>query len=81
MTISEKYWKTIFFTFLRYFSVLMIISGVAFIIAGRLASPWYYMGLLSWPLFIMLGVVNLKYIYILSKVNREELHRILNARI
>ena len=81
MTIGEKYWKTISFTFLRYFSVLMIISGVAFIIAGKIASPWYYMGLLSWPLFIMLGVVNLKYIHILSQVNREELNRILHNRV
>ncbi len=80
MTISEKYWKTIFLTFLRYFSILFIISGVAFIIAGRIASPWYYMGLLSWPLFIMLGIVNLKYIHILSKVNRDELNDILNHR-
>ena len=80
MTISEKYWKTIFLTLLRYFSILFIISGVAFIIAGRIASPWYYMGLLSWPLFIMLGIVNLKYIHILSKVNRDELNNILNQR-
>ena len=77
MSISEKYWKTIFYTFLRYFSVLLIISGAAFIIAGRLANPWYYMGLLSWPLFIMLGVVNLRYIHILTKVNKAELNKIL----
>ena len=79
MSIAEKYWKTIFYTLLRYFSVLMIISGVAFIIAGWLANPWYYMGLLSWPLFIMLGAVNLKYIHILTKVNRDQLDKILSS--
>ena len=53
----------------------MIISGVGFIIAGWIQSPWYYMGLLSWPLFIMLGAVNLKYIHIYSKMNRQELNK------
>lgn len=65
MSLSEKYWKTVFFTILRYFSFLMFLSGIAFIIAGKIINPWYYLGLFSWPLFIMLGVVNLKYIHIL----------------
>ena len=77
MSISDKYWKTIFLTILRYLSILMIISGVAFIIAGWIASPWYYMGLLAWPLFIMLGAVNLRYIHIFAKVNRCELNDLL----
>ena len=77
MSISETYWRTIFLTILRYLSVLMIISGAAFIIAGLLANPWYYMGLLSWPLFIMLGVVNLKYIQLFAKVNKIELDKTL----
>ena len=76
-SIAEKYWLTVFLTFLRYLSVLMIISGAAFIIAGYLASPWFYMGLLAWPLFIMLGVVNLRYIHVLTKVNKVELNKIL----
>ena len=76
-SISEKYWLTIFLTFLRYLSVLMIISGAAFIIAGWLANPWYYMGLLGWPLLIMLGAVNLKDIHVLTKVHKLELNKIL----
>ena len=78
MTIGEIYWKSVFIALLGYISILMMISGAAFIIAARLASPWFYMGLLSWPLFIMLGSVNLRYIRIMSKANREQLKRILN---
>ena len=67
MKLSEKYWLAILFTFLRYFSVLMFLSGIGFIIAGKLVNPWFYIGLAVWPLFIMLGAVNLKYIHLLAK--------------
>lgn len=70
MSLSERYWKTVFYTFLQYFSFLMFLSGIGFIIAGRVVNSWYYMGLFSWPLFIMLGIVNLKYIRLLAKENR-----------
>lgn len=74
-TIAEKYWLTVFLTFLRYLSFLMMISGVAFIIAGWIANKWFYMGLISWPLFIMLGVVNIRYIHYWTKVNNAELNK------
>ena len=78
MSISENYWRSIFTTLLSYLSILMIMSGAAFIIAGRIASPLYYMGLLAWPLFIMLGIVNLRYIGIISRTNRQNLKKTLN---
>ena len=71
----ERYWRSILFAFLKYISLLMILSGVGFIIAGRIASPWFYMGLLSWPLFIMLGCVNLKYIYMIGKEEKTTYHQ------
>lgn len=67
MKLYEKYWVAVLFTFLRYFSVLMFLSGIGFIIAGRLANPWWYLGLASWPLLIMLGAVNLKYINLMAR--------------
>lgn len=67
MKLYEKYWLTLLFTFLRYLSFIMILSGIGFIIAGRIVSPWYYFGLAGWPLMIMLGWVNLKYIRILAR--------------
>ena len=67
MKLYEKYWLTILFTFLRYFSFLMFLSGVGFIIAGKLVNNWFYLGLASWPLFIMLGIVNLRYIRVLAR--------------
>ena len=67
MKLYEKYWLTILFTFLRYFSFLMFLSGIGFIIAGKLVNNWYYLGLASWPLFIMLGIVNLRYIRVLAR--------------
>ena len=67
MKLYEKYWLTILFTFLRYFSVLMFLSGAGFIIAGKLVNSWFYLGLASWPLFIMLGIVNLRYIRVLAR--------------
>lgn len=67
MKLYEKYWLTILFTFLRYFSFLMFLSGAGFIIAGKLVNSWFYLGLASWPLFIMLGIVNLRYIRVLAR--------------
>ena len=67
MKLYEKYWLTILFTFLRYFSFLMFLGGIGFIIAGKLVNPWFYLGLALWPLLIMLGIVNLKYIRVLAR--------------
>ena len=67
MKLSDKYWLTILFTFCRYFSIIMFLSGIAFIIAGCLVNPWYFTGLAAWPLFIMLGIVNLRYIRLLAR--------------
>ena len=47
--------------------VLTFAIGVGFIIAGKLVNPWYYLGLALWPLLIMLGIVNLKYIRVLAR--------------
>lgn len=77
MTISEKYWFTILFTFCRYLSVLMMGSGIAFILTGYYISKWFYLGLALWPLFIMWGIVNFKYVRAMIKVNRLEFSKIL----
>lgn len=76
MTLSEKYWLTIFFTFLRYFSILMMGSGIAFILLGYYLNPWYYAGLAAWPLFIMWGIVNFRYIAALTRFHRLEFSRV-----
>ena len=78
MTIKEKYWLTIWFVVLRYLSILLILSGIGWILAGYYASPWWYLGLFSWPLFIMLGAVNLKYIHIMDRNIKEQLNRMYN---
>ena len=78
LTLTEKYWLTILFVFLRYFSILMYGSGIGFIIAGILVSPWWYLGLASWPLFIMIGVVNMVYICALTKHHRLQFRHIVN---
>ncbi len=67
MKLCEKYWTAVLFTFLRYISVLMFLSGIGFIIAGKIVNPWFYLGLALWPLLLMLGVVNLKYINLIEK--------------
>lgn len=71
--LAEKYWVTVFLTFLRYVSILMICSGVGFILAGYFANAWFYLGTISWPLFIMLGIVNLRFISFWTKANRFEM--------
>ena len=80
MTLVEKYWMTIWFVFLRYLSILLILSGIGWILAGYYASPWWYLGLFSWPLFIMLAVVNLKYICVLTKVNGLEFSKLYSKK-
>lgn len=78
MTLTEKYWLTMLFVFLRYLSILLFISGVGFIIAGILANPWWFIGLASWPLAIMIGVVNMVYICALTKHHRLQFRHIVN---
>lgn len=78
MTLTEKYWLTLLFVFLRYLSILMFGSGIGFIIAGILVNPWWFIGLSSWPLFIMVGVVNLVYICALTKHHRLQFRYIVN---
>lgn len=79
MTLTEKYWLTLLFVFLRYVSIMMFLSGVGFILAGWLASPWWYIGLASWPLFIMIGVTNLVYIAALTKHHRLQFRNIVSG--
>ncbi len=76
MRMSEKYWLTILFTVLRYLSIIFIMSGGAFVVLGVVINPWWFCGLGAWPLFIMLGIVNLYYIRALTKLYRLELTRI-----
>ncbi len=78
MTISEKYWMTILFTFLRYLSIILMGSGVGFILLGLYVNYWFYAGLAVWPLFLMWGIVNIKYIRALTKVNKLEFSKILD---
>ena len=77
MSISEKYWLTILFAFLRYLSIIMMGSGVAFILLGYYFNYYFYFGLVIWPLLLMWGIVNFKYIRALTKVNKLEFRKIL----
>ena len=76
MNITEKYWLTILLTFCRYVSIIMIGGGAGFIPLGIYVSPWFFIGLAVWPLLIMWGVVNLRYVRALVKVNRLEFSKI-----
>ena len=78
MNIREKYWLTILLYFCRYLSILMMGSGVAFILLGYYYNYMFYFGLATWPLFLMWGIVNIKYIRALTKVNRLEFSKILD---
>lgn len=78
MTIKEKYWLTILFYFLRYLSILMMGSGVAFILLGYYYNWYFYFALAIWPLLFMWGIVNIKYIRAMSKSNRLEFSKILD---
>ena len=62
MTLAEKYWATMLLTLCRFLSILLITSGSVFVFLGVYVNHWFYLGILSWPLFIMWGVVNMKYI-------------------
>lgn len=77
MNIGEKYWLTILVTFCRYLSILMMGSGIGFIIAGYYVNPWFYAGLATWPLFIMWGIVNINYLRAMVKTYRLEFSKIL----
>ncbi len=78
MTIKEKYWLTILFYFLRYLSILMMGSGVAFILLGYYYNWYFYFALAIWPLLFMWGIVNIKYIRAMTKSNRLEFSKILD---
>ena len=77
MNLSEKYWLTVLITFCRYLSIIMMGSGVAFIIMGVYINPWFFTGLASWPLFIMWGIVNMKYLHAVTKIKRLEFSKIM----
>lgn len=71
MTLSEKYWLTILLTICRYLSIVLLIGPAGFIFAGYFTHNWlWYLGLISWPLTIMLGVVNMRYLQILLKTKK-----------
>ena len=70
MTLSEKYWLTILLTFCRYISILMMGSGIAFLLSGYYVNQWFYLGLVTWPLFIMWGIVNIKYLRAIYRSNK-----------
>ena len=77
MEIKDKYWLTMLFMFLRYISIIMMGSGVAFILLGIYINPWFFAGLAAWPLFLMWGITNIKYIHALTKKNKLEFSKIL----
>ena len=76
MSLGEKYWLTVLITFCRYFSVIMMASGVVFVLLGYYVNRWYYIGLISWPLFIMWGIVNVNYLRAITKMKGLELSKI-----
>ena len=80
MSIKEKYWLTIMFYFLRYLSILMMGSGVAFILLGYYYNWYFYLALAIWPLLFMWGIVNIKYIRAMTKSNRLEFSKILDQQ-
>ena len=77
MSIREKYWFTVLFMFCRYISIVLMGSCVGFILAGYYINPWFYAGLAVWPLFLMWGIVNIRYIHALTKKNKLEFSKIL----
>lgn len=77
MNLSEKYWLTLLLTFCRYLSILMMGSGVSFLLLGYYIDKWFYVGLATWPLFIMWGIVNIKYLRAITKMNKLELSKIM----
>ena len=79
MSITEKYWLTVLMMLCRYFSIIMFMSGIAFIITGVYVNHLWFIGLASWPLFIMLGITNLQYIRAVEKSNGLQFSKILSA--
>lgn len=79
MTFREKYWLTILLTFCRYASIMMMILPMGFAMAGKYINQLWYFGLLLWPLTIMWGIVNLKYIEVLFKTKNLRWNDILKG--
>lgn len=77
MNLTEKYWLTILLAFCRYLSIIMMGCGIAFIFLGIYINAWWFVGLAIWPLFIMWGVVNFKYVRVLTRVNKLEFSKIM----
>lgn len=80
MNLSEKYWYTILITFCRYLSIIMMGGCVAFIPLGYYINQWFYLGLVVWPLFIMWGIVNMAYLKAITRVNKLQLHKIMEKQ-
>ena len=77
MDLCWKYCLTILITFFRYLSILMMLSFIVWIVLGQYIDPWYYMGLFSYPLLLMWGIVNVKYLHIAYKVKGLEYAKVL----
>lgn len=77
MSLGEKYWLTILLVFCRYFSVMLIIGPAAFIPVGYYINWLWYLGLIIWPLTIMIGIVNMRYLRILTKKFKLGCHQIM----
>ena len=67
MTITEKYWLTILLTICKYLIFVFFIGPAGFCWAGYYIDKMWYLGLIIWPLTIMLGCVNLRYIRFIYK--------------
>ena len=76
MTLSEKYWLTVLLAFCRYISILMIGGGTPFFLLGYYINKWFYLGLTIWPLLIMWGIINFRFIRVLEKAYKVELSKI-----
>lgn len=76
MNINEKYWLTILLMLCRYLSIIMMGSGILFVIAAYYITEWFYLGLIVWPLLVMWGVVNMKYLRILERTYRLDFSKI-----
>ena len=77
MSLGEKYWLTILLVFCRYLSVMLFVGPAGFVLAGYYINWLWYLGCLIWPLTIMIGMVNLRYLRILSKKHKLGSNQIL----
>lgn len=78
MSFSEKYWLTILLTICRYLSIVLIVGPAGFALAGYYLHNWmWYLGLAAWPLTIMIGIVNMRYLHLLFKTKKLEWSKIL----